>query len=168
MIRTEKRALKQRYIHYEFSRQFWAVMEDFNRSPHDRGPVPKSTISEVMDRLEVSNRTTWKLILKRARKASIWTELVDIFKDDLEHPSVVLCAVPKATYKLEALTISHREVFLGTIRSRLKEPKNGILARLKAASSLYWAVIQNSLPTDNLPLECADEELPFEQKVGFG
>ena len=168
MIRTEKRALKQRYIHYEFSRQFWAVMEDFNRSPHDRGPVPKSTISEVMDRLEVSNRTTWKLILKRARKASIWTELVDIFKDDLEHPSVVLCAVPKATYKLEALTISHREVFLDTIRSRLKEPKNGILARLKAASSLYWAVIQNSLPTDNLPLECADEELPFEQKVGFG
>ncbi|PVH70206.1 hypothetical protein DL98DRAFT_541030 [Cadophora sp. DSE1049] len=168
MVRTEKRVLKQRYIHYEFSRQFWAIMEDCKRSPHDRGPVPKAIISKVMDRLEVTDRALWKHILKRARKASIWTELIDIFKDDLEHPSVVLCAVPKATYKLEALTRSRRKIFLETIRSRLKEPKNGIMARLKVASSLYWAVIQSSLSTDDLPIECADEDLPFERMVSFG
>ncbi|KAH7363946.1 DHS-like NAD/FAD-binding domain-containing protein [Rhexocercosporidium sp. MPI-PUGE-AT-0058] len=165
MVRTEKRALKQRYIHYEFCRQFWAVMKDCGSSPHDRSPVPEATVLKVMDRLEVTDRAAWKRILKRARKASVWTELIDIFKDDLERPSVVLCAVPKATYKLEALTLSHRKAFLDTIRSRLKVPENGILARLRAASSLYWAVINNGLPTGNLQIESANEDLPFEQKV---
>jgi hypothetical protein len=168
MIRTEKRAMKQRYIHYEFSRQFWAKMKDFNRSPHERGPVPKATISKVMDKLEITDQATWKYILKRARKASVWTELIDIFKDDLEHPTVVLCAVPNATYMLEALTLSNREVFFETIRSRLKEPENGILARLKAASALYLAVIHSGLPIGELPIESANEDLPFEQKVSSG
>jgi NAD-dependent SIR2 family protein deacetylase len=168
MIRTEKRAMKQRYIHYEFSRQFWALMKDFNRSPHERGRVPKATISKVMDKLEITDRATWKYILKRARRASVWIELIDIFKDDLEHPSVVLCAVPNATYRLEALTLSNRKVFFETIRSRLKEPENGILARLKAASALYWAVIHNGLPIEDLPIESANEDLSFEQKVSSG
>ena len=168
IVRTEKRAMKQRYIHYEFSRQFWAVMKDFNRSPHERGAVPKATISKVMDKLEITDQATWKYILKRARRASVWTELIDIFQDDLEHPSVVLCAVPNATYRLEALTLSNRKVFFETIRSRLKEPENGILARLKAASALYWAVIHNGLPIGDLPIESANEDLPFEQKVSSG
>ena len=168
MITTEKRALKQRYIHYEFSRQFWAVMKDFNRSPHERGRVPKATISKVMDKLEIPDRAGWKYVLKRARRASVWTELIDIFKGDLEHPSVVLCAVPNATYRLEALTLPNREVFFETIRSRLKEPGNEILPRLKAASALYWAVIHSCLPAGDLPIESANDDLPFEQKVSCG
>jgi hypothetical protein len=50
----------------------------------------------------------------------------------------------------------------------LKEPENGILARLKAASALYWAVIHNGLPIGDLPIESANEDLPFEQKVSSG
>ena len=168
IVRTEKRAMKQRYIHYEFSRQFWALMKDFNRSPHERGRVPKATISKVMDKLEITDRATWKYILKRARRASVWTELIDIFKDDLEHPSVVLCAVPNATYRLEALTLSNRKVFFETIRSRLKEPENGILARLKAASALYQAVMHDDLPTGDLSIESGDEHMPFKEVVSCG
>ena len=168
MIRTEKRVMKQRYIHYEFSRQFWAVMKDFNRSPHERGPVPKATISKVMDKLEITNQATWKYILTRARRASVWTELIDIFKGDLEDPIIVLCAVPNATHRVEALTLSNRKVFFDTIRSRSKEPESGILARLKAASALYRLLIHNSLPIGDLPIESANEDLSFEQKVSSG
>jgi len=160
--------MKQRYIHYEFSRQFWAVMKDFNRSPHERGLVPKATISKVMDKLEITDQATWRYILKRARRASVWTELIDIFKDSLEHPSVVLCAVPTATHRLEALTLSNRKEFFRIIRSRLAEPESEILARLEAASALYRAVIHNGLPIGDLPIESANEDLPFEQKVSSG
>lgn len=165
MIRTEKRALKQRYIHYEFSRQFWAIMKDFNRSPHERGPVPKATILKVMDRLEITDLAKWKYILQRARRASIWIELVDIFKDHLEHPSVVLCAVPNATYRLETLTMSNRKALFKGIRSRLEESDNGIVARLKAADALYWTLMHDNLPTRDLPIESANESLPFEEIV---
>ncbi|TVY18846.1 NAD-dependent protein deacetylase [Lachnellula arida] len=168
MIRTEKRALKQRYIHYEFSRQFWAVMKDFNRGPHERGPVPKATILKVMDKLEITDRADWKYLLQRARRASFWTELVEIFKGDLEHSSVVLCAVPNTTYRLETLTMSNRKLLFEGIRSRLEDPGNGIMARLKAADSLYWALMHNGLPTRDLPIESANEVLPFEQMVRTG
>ena len=57
MINTEKQALKQRHIHYEFSRQFWAEMEKLNRAPHQLGPVPKAIISEVMSKLKVTSHT---------------------------------------------------------------------------------------------------------------
>jgi hypothetical protein len=144
------------------------LIKDFNRSPHKRGPVPKATISKVIDKLKITDWATWKYILKRARRASVWTKLINIFKDDLEHPSVMLCAVPNATYRLEALTLSNRKVFFKTIRLRLKEPENGILARLKAASALYWAVIYNGLPIGDLPIESANKDLPFEQKVSSG
>jgi hypothetical protein len=121
-----------------------------------------------MDKLEITDQAAWKYILKRASRASVWTELTDIFKDYLEHPSVVLCAVPNATHRLETLTLSNRKVFFEGIRSRLKEPENGILASLKAASSLYWLVIHNRLPAGDLPIESANEDLAFEQKVSSG
>jgi hypothetical protein len=168
MIRTEKRALKQRYVHYEFSRQFWAEMRGFNRVPHQRGPVPKATISKVKSKLEITNHTNWKYILKLARRASVWTELVDIFKDDLDHPSVVLCAVPDATYTLETMTLTNRKVFFETICSTLKVPGNGILARLNAAEALYWGVMHNNLPASDLPIETHDDDLPFEEAVSAG
>jgi NAD+-dependent protein deacetylase SIR2 len=164
MIRTEKRALKQRHVHYEFSRQFWAEMGGFNRVPHQRGPVPKATISKVKSKLEITNHTNWKYILKLARRASIWTELVDIFKDDLDHPSVVLCAVPDATYTLETMTLTNRKLFFKTI-STLKVTDNGILERLKAADALYWAVMHNNLPASDLPIEEYDKDLPFKETV---
>ena len=107
------------------------------RSLRQRGPVPKATISRVMSKLEITNRTNWKYILQQAQRALVWMELADIFKDDLEHPSVVLCAVLDATYTLETMTLTNRKVFFKTIRSRLKEPDNRILARLKAAAALY-------------------------------
>lgn len=153
MISTEKRGLKQRYMHYEFSRQFWAEMGELNRSPHQHGRVPKAIISNIMSKLEVTNQTNWKYILQQARRASVWTELADIFKDDLEHPSVVLCAVPDATYTWETMTLANRNVLFQTIRSRIKEPGNGILARLKAASGLYSAAMHNGLPTMDLNIE---------------
>jgi hypothetical protein len=80
----------------------------------------------------------------------------------------VLCVVLNATYRLEALTLSNCKVFFETICSRLKELENGILARLKAVSALYWAVIYNGLPIEDLPIESANEDLPFEQKVSSG
>jgi hypothetical protein len=49
----------------------------------------------------------------------------------------VLYAVLNATYRLKALILSNYKVFFKTIRSRLKEPENRILARLKAVSALY-------------------------------
>ena len=63
MISTEKQALKQRHVHYEFSRQFWAEMGELNRSSNQRSQVPKSIISEMMSKLEIINRTSWKYIL---------------------------------------------------------------------------------------------------------
>lgn len=69
---------------------------------------------------------------------------------------------------LEALTLSNRKVFFETIRSRLEEPENGILARLKAADALYWALMHDGLPTRDLPIESANEVLPFEQMVRTG
>jgi NAD-dependent histone deacetylase SIR2 len=164
MISTEKRALKQRHIHYEFSRQFWAEMGNFNRSPHQRGPVPELAIFTVMSKLGICNRISWNYILQRARRASIWTELAEIFKDDVEHPSVVLCAIPEATTALETMTMANRKELIEKIHSRRNEPGNGILARLKAAADLYRAVILGDLPKD-LPIESADNGLPFEQVV---
>ena len=165
MIRTEKRALKQRHVHYEFSRQFWAEMKALNRVPHQRGPVPKATISKVMSKLKITTPTNWKYILQSAQRTSVWTELADIFKDDLRHPSVVLCAVPDATYTLETMTLTNRKVFFETICSTLKVPENRILARLKAAEALYWEVMHNNLPASDLPIETYDENLPFEKAV---
>ena len=49
----------------------------------------------------------------------------------------MLYAVLNATYRLEVLILSNRKVFFETIRSRLKEPENRILVRLKAISALY-------------------------------
>ena len=165
MISTEKRALKQRHLHYEFSRQFWAEMKKFNRSPHQRGPVPKATIAVVMSKLGITNQTSWKCLLKRAQRASVWTELADIFKDDVKHPSVVLCAISDATYTLETMTLTNREMFFKTIHSKIEEPGNGIRERLKAAETLYWMVMLNNLPVTDLPIESVDGNLPFERLV---
>jgi hypothetical protein len=118
-----------------------------------------------MSKLEITNRTNWKYIIQLAWRASVWTELADIFKDDLDHPSVVLCAVPDATYTLEMMTLTNRKVFFETICSTLKVPSNGILARLKAVDALYWAVMYNNLPTSDLPIKTYDEDLPFEEAV---
>jgi len=43
-----------------------------------------------------------------------------------------------------------------------------IIARLKAASALYTAVMHNGLPARDLPIESANEDLPFEQRVRSG
>ena len=134
----------------------------------NRSPVPKATISRVMSKLGITNRTNWKYILQQARRASVWTKLSDIFKDDLKHPSIVLCAVLDATSTLETMTLTNCKVFLETIRSRLKMLGNGILARLKAADALYWAVIHNNLPASNLPIETYYEDMPFEEAVSAG
>jgi hypothetical protein len=48
-----------------------------------------------------------------------------------------LYTVLNAIYRLEALILSNYKVFFKTICLRLKEPENGILARLKAISALY-------------------------------
>lgn len=81
---------------------------------------------------------------------------------------VVLCAVPNATYRLETLTMPNRKVLFEGIRSRLEEPDNGIMARLKAADALYWALMHDNLPTRDLPIGSANEVLPFEQMVRTG
>lgn len=164
MVSTEKRALRQRHIHYEFSRQFWAEMKKMNRMPHQRGPVPKATISQVMKELEITDMANWKFVLQRARRASIWTELADIFKDYLDHPSVALCAVPNATYSLETLTLANRKTFLETIRARVRKPGSEVLTRLKAASPLYMTLISGRLPIDVLPIE-SNKHLLFEETV---
>jgi hypothetical protein len=166
MISTEKRALKQRHVHYEFSRQFWAEVARLSSRPHQRRQVPKAVIPKLMSKLEI-NGTSWKYVLRRARRGSVWIELADIFKNDLEDPSVVLSAISDATYTLEAMTLTNRKALFDTIRSRIEEPGNEILQRLKTASALYTAVIHNSLPGD-LPIESGDEHLPFKDKVSCG
>ncbi|KFY50509.1 hypothetical protein V495_00225 [Pseudogymnoascus sp. VKM F-4514 (FW-929)] len=164
MISTEKRALRQRHIHYEFSRQFWAEMKKMDRTPQQRGPVPKPIISRVMKELEISDMANWKFVLQRARRASIWTELADIFKDYLDYPSVALCAVPNATYSLETLTLANRKIFLEAIRARVRKPGNEVLTRLKVASPLYMALMNGRLPTDVLSIE-SNKHLLFEETV---
>ncbi|KFY21433.1 hypothetical protein V493_07417 [Pseudogymnoascus sp. VKM F-4281 (FW-2241)] len=153
MVSAEKRALRQRHIHYEFSRQFWAEMKKMNRTPHQRGPVPKATISRVMEELKITEMANWKFVLQRARRASIWTELADIFMDYLDHPSVALCAVPNATYSLETLTLANRKTFLEAIRARVRKPGNEVLTRLKAASPLYMALMNGRLSIGVLPID---------------
>ena len=73
----------------------------------------------------------------------------------------MLCAVPTATHRLEALILSNRKEFFRIIRSRLAEPESEILVRLEAISALYRAVIYNSLPIGDLPIESANKDLPF-------
>jgi len=79
----------------------------------------------------------------------------------------VLCAVPDITYTLETMTLTNRKVFFERIRSRLKGTENRIVARLKAADALYWAMMYNNLPASDLPIESAKEDLPFEQIVSY-
>jgi hypothetical protein len=74
----------------------------------------------------------------------------------------MLCAVLDATYRLKILILSNRKLFFEAIYSRLKELGNGILARLKASSALYRAVMHDGLPARDLPIESANEALPFE------
>jgi NAD-dependent histone deacetylase SIR2 len=154
MISKEKRGLRQRYIHYEFSRQFWAEMEEHNRSPYQHGRVPNAVISIIMSKFGINDKTNWKYVLQRARRGSIWTELADIFKNDLKYPSIVLCAVPDATHTLETMTLTNRKVLVEIIRSRIKEPGEEILNRLKHASLLYGAAMRNDpLPAKDLPID---------------
>jgi hypothetical protein len=112
-------------------------MGELNRVLHQRGRVPKATIFKVMSKLEITDCINWKYILKLAQRASVWTKLADIFKNDLDHPSVVLCAVGDTTYTLETMTLTNRNVFFKTICLTLKVLGNRILARLKAADALY-------------------------------
>jgi hypothetical protein len=57
IICTEKQALKQRHLYYEFSRQFWVEIRNHNKSPRQRGPVPKATVDAVINKLKITNRT---------------------------------------------------------------------------------------------------------------
>lgn len=137
MISTEKQALKQCYIHYKFSRQFQAEMEGLNRVLHQRSLVPKAIISKVISKLEITNYTNQKYILKLTQRASIQTKLANIFKGDLDYLSVVLYTVLDATYHLKTMTLTNCKVFFKTIGLTLKVLGNRILARLKAIDALY-------------------------------
>jgi len=77
----------------------------------------------------------------------------------------VLCAISDATYMLETMTLTNRKVLFEIIRSRIKEPGNKILARLKATSALYQAVMHDDLPTGDLFIESGDEHMPFKEVV---
>jgi len=165
IIRTEKRALRQRYFHYEFARQFSSKMEPFKISP--RRPVSQQTIERAMEIFNLSSRADWDRLSKRGKKMSIWTELVTLFSQKLEHPSVVLCAIAGGTYVLENLNLSDREILLAGVRSKIAKPGNCILARLKAASSLYKAVIFDGLPSKALSIETANENLSFEERISL-
>lgn len=167
IINTKKQALKQRYIYYEFSCQFWAKIEKLNKALHQLGLVPKAIISEVMSKLKVTSYTNWKYVIQLARRALVWTELVDIFKNELDYLSVVLCAVSDATYTLKTITVTNCKVFFEIICSTLKALSNTILARLKAVDALYQALIHNNLPVSNLLIETYNKDLPFEKAVSI-
>jgi NAD-dependent histone deacetylase SIR2 len=163
IIETEKRSLKQRYLHYEFSRRFWQAMMQFERNPREQGRMKKDIIRKVQSDLQIE-QADWTHVLTRARKASVWTDLAEIFKGDVEHPSVVLCAVSGGTSVLEKMTLADREIFFEKIRSRKMDPGDRMLANLKAVDTLYWAVICNNLP-ESLLIMLADKSVPFEDVV---
>ncbi|OBT40540.1 hypothetical protein VE00_09010 [Pseudogymnoascus sp. WSF 3629] len=164
---TEKRNLKQRYLHHEFSRKFWEEMHGMDRNPHQRGPIPKTVASRMMESLEVTPQTNWKYVLQWARRALVWIELADIFRDSLEHPSVALCAVAGATNTLEKLTLTSREKYINTIRLRVQEQDSEIVARLRSATPLYLALVGGNLSTGVLPIESNETSLSFEDKVKY-
>lgn len=166
LVSTGKRALKHRYLHYEFSRKFWNEMQIRDRTPYQRGPIPKAVITNMMEHLEVSRQTNWKYILQWARRALVWIELAELFKDHLEYPSVSLCAVSDATYTLETLTITNRKKYLENVRL-LQKLDDSIVARLKAATPLYLALTRDNLPVDKLPIEFKETSLSFEDAVKF-
>jgi hypothetical protein len=49
----------------------------------------------------------------------------------------------------------------------MKVQGNGILVRLKAADALYWGIMHSNLPASVLPIETADEDMPFEEAVSI-
>jgi hypothetical protein len=170
LVSTGKRALKHRYLHYEFSRKFWNEMQIRDRTPYQRGPIPKAVIANMMEHLEVSRQTNWKYILQWARRALVWIELCHIFRDHLEHPIVALCAVADATYTLETLTVTNRKKYIENIRLRVQNQENNIIARLKSATPLFRALIQDNLSTGVLPIESMkpnETDLTFEDKVKY-
>lgn len=167
MVSTEKRDLKQRYLHYEFSSKFWEEMQGMGRNPRQRGPIPITVTSRMMKILQVTRETNWKYILQWARRALVWIELTDVFRDCLEHPSVALCAVADATSTLEKLTLTSREKYLNTIRLRVQQQDNEIVARLRSATPLYLALVRGNLSTDLLPIESNESSLSFEDKVKY-
>jgi hypothetical protein len=69
---------------------------------------------------------------------------------------------------LETMTLTNRKVLFEIIRSRIKEPDNKILARLKAVSALYQAVMHDDLPIGDLSIESGDEYMPFKEVVSCG
>lgn len=167
MATTEKRNLKQRYLHHEFSGKFWEEMHGMDRNPHQRGPIPKTVASRMMESLEVTPQTNWKYVLQWARRALVWIELADIFRDSLEHPSVALCAVAGATNTLEKLTLTSREKYINTIRLRVQKEDSEIVARLRSATPLYLALVRGNLSTNPLPIESNETRLSFEDKVKY-
>jgi hypothetical protein len=78
----------------------------------------------------------------------------------------VLCAVPDVIYTLETMILTNYKVLFEIIRSRVKEPGNGILARLKVTSTLYRAAIHNDLLVDLL-IELGVKHLPFKDIVSY-
>jgi hypothetical protein len=163
MISTERQALKQRHLHYEFSCKFWAEVGQLH-SGHQRHQIPKAIIPGMMSKLKITNGKSWKYILKRARRASFWTELTSIFKNVLEDPSVVLYAIINATYTLESMTLTDRKAVFELIRLRIKELSNQIIDRLRAISNLYKAIMHDVLP-ENLAIESINEHLPFKDLI---
>jgi len=164
VVSGKSHPLITRYLRYQYSLSYAKALEELG------GRLGKKSrnIREAMVRrlcikdVQGDKQKGWKAARVQAQRASIWVALVDMFQDNLgEESSVVLGAVPEASWSIEALTADAREAFLDTIRSRVNEPGSNISATLHAASALYFMIIKDTLPNHPLRIE-SSADLPFD------
>ena len=79
----------------------------------------------------------------------------------------MLYAILDAIYMLKIIILTNCKVLFEIIRLKIKELGNRILARLKAASALYQAIMHNNLLIRDLFIKSNDEYIPFKEVVSY-
>lgn len=100
------------------------------------------------------DQKTWKAAQAQAAKSSIWTELVECVMPFLgAQSSVAICAISQSTTAIESMTRKERDSFFQGIQCRLRDPRDQIIPTLLAASNLYRAITEDTLPNHTLTIE---------------
>ena len=144
-----------RHDRERFSRAFYQELKNLGWSG---GRV----VPRIRVRMEVKlncsgDQGAWKAAQFQASRSNIWTQLVDRTAPLLYlSPQVSLSAVCQTTTAVENLTWAERKIFIEGIERRLRDSQDSALWTLRAASSLYNAIMNSSVPSHAVTIERID------------
>lgn len=145
-----------RHNRERFSRAFYREIMKLGWS---RGRVDSVTRVRMQAKLNcLGDRDAWKSAAALASRSNIWVLLVDLTSPLLALPSnVAICAVSQSTTVVENLNVAERKDFLTGIERRLHDPHDPVLGTLGAASALYNAITNGSVPDHAIMMERIDD-----------